>query len=183
MSSFSSVGKQQDKDITYICKYRNISDNWRSMLTDPWCVHNAFLFFFSATSVSISTSEQTRVERLKLTRKQLADLARYTKHKTSAPSTCTSFLDILLPSSFSFAKPIFQNLYHPYILSNIHTFSESQLVKQLVIAWLGYSLFNSAAIARAHCVHVWTRLCELETAKAYTSIPNLGTGVFFLFIL
>merc|ERR1711981_681217 len=43
--------------------------------------------FKTATSVSISTSEQTRVERLRLTQKQLAQLSSQSKSTSRAPAT------------------------------------------------------------------------------------------------
>ena len=54
----------------------------KRMISRNFLLFHEISFSFSATSVSISTSEQTRVERLRLTRKQLAELARYT-HTTN----------------------------------------------------------------------------------------------------
>ena len=75
-----------------------------------------FPFRFSATSVSISTSETARVERLRLTRKQLAALARYTllhlsNHQSTVLNTQLEF------SLFKEALPCFELL----IFSSAHT--------------------------------------------------------------
>lgn len=60
----------------------------------------SIFFRFSATSVSISTSEQTRVERLRLTRKQLAALARYTLKHIKPSINCPQHSNIIFPSLF-----------------------------------------------------------------------------------
>ena len=78
-----------------------------------------FPFRFSATSVSISTSETARVERLRLTRKQLAALARYTllhlsNHQSTVLNTQLEF------SLFKEALPCFELL----IFSSAHTAAE-----------------------------------------------------------
>ena len=118
----------------------------------------SIFFRFSATSVSISTSEQTRVERLRLTRKQLAALARYTLLHLSNHQSTVLNTQLEFSLLFKEALPCFELL----IFSSAHTAAEKhylfRIFKSKAKLHLCRSVINSLLTFTPHKVRLMSRI-------------------------